>query len=411
MATCELAVLPPSFYDRTPLLTAIRRKANQVMTGPDAILLACLARVAAATTPNVVVDYQRCPLNLYVAIIGPPGAGKSKAATAARELLDNLGIDADWVPVPSGEGLCDVFLGKADKETHERPQLKQTAFVYVDEGQQLHKTGQREGSTILDVARSMWAAQPVGTMNADPDRRRQLRANAVRIGFVVGYQPDVALSLFRGADVGDPQRFVFVSCLAPHADRVRPPDVPTLDWQPNNRGRSLRVPQEIAAFLADNEWRVATGQRTVDPLEVHDLQNQLRVAALLTLFHDPNADAVDPAAWADAAAILELSRENRRRLAEYEHAKADIENTQKLERDIANERTRKTARDDFAAAEHLCKRIVAKLDRGPMSRTDLSQFVGGRERRHLANALQIGVERGLIVVTDTNNGREYRLGQ
>jgi hypothetical protein len=410
VTTCELAVLPPSFYDATPLLTAIRRKANHVMTGPDAILMACLARVAAATTPNVVVDYQRCPLNLYVAIIGPPGAGKSKAATAARELLDDLGIDADWVPVPSGEGLCDVFLGKTDKETHERPQLKQTAFVYVDEGQQLHKTGQREGSTILDVARSMWAAQPVGTMNADPDRRRQLRANAVRIGFVVGYQPDVALSLFRGADVGDPQRFVFVSCLAPHADRVRPPDVPALDWQPNNRGRSLRVPQEIAAFLADNEWRVATGQRTVDPLEVHDLQNQLRVAALLTLFHDPDADAVRHDMWNAAAAILELSRENRRRLAEYEHAKADIENTKKLERDIANDRTKRVARETFTAAERVCNRIVGQVTRGPMTQTQLTRFLG-RDRYLSDAAVQIGVERGQIVVVDTGNGREYRLGQ
>lgn len=411
MTTCELAVLPPSFYDTTPLLATIRRKANHVMTGPDAILLACLARVAAATTPNVVVDYLKCPLNLFVAVIGPPGAGKSKAATAARELLDNVGIDADWVPVPSGEGLCDVFLGKADKETHERPQLKQTAFVYVDEGQQLHKTGQREGATILDVARSMWAAQPVGTYNADPDRRRQLRANSVRIGFVVGYQPDVALSLFRGADVGDPQRFVFVSCLAPHADRVRPPDVPELRWEPNNRGRALRVPQEIAAFLADNEWRVATGQRIVDPLDVHDLQNQLRVAALLTLFHDPDAAAVRDDMWNAAATILELSRENRRRLAEYERAKANLANDERLARDIENHHKKRAATADRDAADRVCNRIVAWLKKGPMTRTDLSQKIGGRDRYLLDMAEQIGVERGQIVVVETANGREYRLGQ
>ena len=411
MTTCELAVLPPSFYDATPLLATIRRKANHVMTGPDAVLMACLARVAAATTPNVVVDYQRCPLNLFVANVGLPGAGKSKAATAARHLLPNLGIDADWVPVPSGEGLCDVFLGKADKETHERPQLKQTAFVYVDEGQQLHKTGQREGSTILDVARSMWAAQPVGTMNADPDRRRQLRGDSVRIGLVVNYQPDVALSLFAGATVGDPQRFVFVSCLAPHADRVRPPDVPVLAWQPNNRGRALRVPREIADFLADNEWRVATGQRIVDPLEVHDLQNQLRVAALLTLFHDRDADAVRDDMWNAAAAILELSRENRRRLAEYERAKANLANDEQLARQIDNDHKKRAARDEFADVERVCKWVVGWLGKGPLTRTDLSQKIGGRNRWVLDKAVDYGVERGQIVVVDTGNGREYRLGQ
>lgn len=392
------------------MLKAIRQKANHVMTGPDSILLACLARVAAATTPNIVADYHQCPLNLFVASVANPGDGKSTAATAARRLMPNVGIDADWVPAPSGEGLCDVFLGKVDKETHERQQLKLNAFVYIDEGQQLHKAGQREGATILDVLRSMWAAQPVGTMNADPDRRRQLGGDSVRIGLLVNYQPEVALSLFRGAVVGDPQRFVFVSCRAPYADRVKPPDVPALDWQPNNRGRSLRVPQEIADFLDDNKWRIATGQRKVDPLEVHDLQNQLRVAALLTLFHDPDAEAVDAAAWNDAATILELSRENRRRLIEYEQAKADKENAKKLERDIANERTRTTARDDFAI-ERICKRIVAKLDRGPQTRSDLSQSVGGRDRYLFDAAIQLGVKRGQIVVDDKGNRRMYRLGQ
>lgn len=410
MAKCELAVLPPSFYDQTPLLDSIRRKANHVMTGPDAVLLTSLARVAAATTPNIVVEYQRCPVNLYVAVIGHPGAGKSKAATAARHLLPHVGIDADWVPVPSGEGLCDVFLGKADKETHERRQIKQTAFVFIDEGQQLHKTGQREGATILDVSRSMWAAQPVGTMNADPDKRRQLRGDSYRLALVVNYQPDVALQLFRGTDVGDPQRFTFVSCLAPHAERVRPPDVPALDWQPNNRGRALRVPREIADFLADNEWRVATGQRIVDTLEVHDLQNQLRVAALLTLFHDPDADAVTASMWNAAAGIIEISRENRRRLMDYERAKANHANAEGLERRIQNDFAMKNAREGFAATERLCNRIVAMLAKGPITRSDLSQTIGGRDRHLLDKALEIAIERKQIIV-DTNNGREYRLGQ
>lgn len=411
MTKCNLAVLHPSFYDTTPLLAAIRRKANHVMTGPDAVLMACLARVAAATTPNVVVDYLQCPLNLYVAVIGPPGAGKSKASTAARQLLPDVGIDADWVPVPSGEGLCDVFLGKVDKETHERPQLKQSAFVFIDEGQQLHKAGQREGATILDVLRWMWAAQSGGTANSDPDRRRHLRDNSVRIGFVVNYQPDVALSLFRGVGVGDPQRFVFVSCLSPYADRVRPSNVPALTWQPNNRGRALRVPREIAAFLDDNEWRVQTEKLVLDPLEVHDLQNQLRVAALLTLFHDPDADAVQDEMWIAAGTILELSRENRRRLAEYERAKANLANDERLARDIENHDKKRAARTDREAAERVCNLVVGWLGKGPLTRTDVSQKIGGRDRHILDKAIQIGVERGQIVVVDTDNGREYRLGQ
>jgi len=408
VAKCDLKVLPRSFYGQTDLLGLIYRKAHHVMTGPDAVLAACLARVAAATVPTVVVDYQRCPLNLYAAIIGPPGAGKSKAATAARHLLPNVGIDADWIPAPSGEGLCDVFLGKADKETHERSQIKQTAFAYVDEGQQLHKAGQREGSTTLDVMRSMWAAQPVGTMNADPDRRRQLRGDSVRLGLVVGYQPDVALQLFRGSAVGDPQRFLFVSCLSPDADRVRPPNVPELDWRPNDRGRALAIPSEVAHFLSDNEWQIATGRRAVDPLEVHDLQNQLRVAAVLALFHDPDTDTVSPEMWNAAGQIMGVSVENRRRLAEYERAKLDEVNDEKLNRDMANERRKKDARDDHANAERLLNRIVARLSKDVMTRQDVSQFAGKRDRRFLDAALALGFQRGLVLERQTaNGGREY----
>lgn len=408
VAKCDLAVLPPSFYDQSLLLGLVQRKAHHVMTGPDAVLAACLARVAAAISPSVTADYNDCPLGIFAAIIGPPGAGKSKATTAARRLLPSIGIDADWLPVPTGEGLCDLYLGPPDKETNERPIVKRTAFVCIDEGQQLHKTAAREGATVMDVARSLWAAQPAGNNPANPNLRRNLPADSVRLAMVVNYQPDVALQLFRGAGVGDPQRFVIVSCLSPYADRVRPPDVPALDWRPDNTPRRLSVPTEVAAVISDHEWQVATGRREVDPLDVHDIQNQLRIATVLALFHNPHATRIESANWNQAAAIMELTRENRRRLAEYERAKGAEVDAEKLSRQIDHDRKKRRARTDDERVEKLRRTIVGKVmgNREPIPRGKLTR-AAGRERHLLDRAISEAVAAGQIIETPSPNGQGH----
>ncbi len=408
MAKFDPAVLPPSFYDETPLLDLIRRKANHVIASPDAVLLTCLARVSAAFRPAVKIAHHESPLSLFVAIVGPPGAGKSKAATAARALLSSVGIDVDGIPVPSGEGMWELFLSAPESGTGKRNVVNQTGFFYVDEGLRLMKVGRREGSTTLDAFREVWTLGGGGTANADKDRRRMIPAGSLQVGLVVGFQPDAALELFRGPEVGDPQRFVFTSAVWPYLDNVIPRDVPALTWEPSNRPRSLTVPREIVDHVERYQLRATKGEVEPDPLETHDLWNQLRVAAALTLFHNADADEVAAADWIRAAQIIAVSAENRRRLVEYAKAKADEKQDEHDRRRIVTNAKVTQARDDDKRAKE-CANLVAAFVRtnSPATWSDIHNGPGRKYRDVLKAAVALAVERGDIHEVAAERGRLF----
>ena len=407
MAKFDPAVLPPSFYDQSPLLDLIRRKANHVIASPDAVLLACLARVSAAFRPVVKIGHHDSPLTLFVAIVGPPGAGKSKAAKAARGLLPDVGIDLDGIPVPSGEGVWDMFLSAPDKDG-KRIVVNGTAFYYVDEGLRLIKVGRREGSTTLDAFRELWSTGGGGTANADKDRRRMIPAGSLHAGLVVGFQPDAALELFRGPDVGDPQRFVFVSAVWPYLESVIPRDVPALTWQPSNRPRSLTVSREIVDHVERYQLRATKGEVEPDPLETHDLWNQLRVAAALTLFQNPDAYELDAGDWNHAAQIVAVSAENRRRLMQYAKDKDEEKQAQGNQQAVIRQQALAQGRDNDARTKQ-CATNVANYVTKHRSATwsDIHNAISRGYRDVLEAAIALAVERGAIREVDAERGRRY----
>ncbi len=408
MAKYDPTHLPPSFYEQTPLYGLIARKAAHVGTGPDAVLLATLARVAAAISPAVTIDYGNGNLNLFAGIVGPPGAGKSKATRAACDLLPDVGIENDRIPVPTGEGLCGLYLAVKPDDTGSRPIVKRTAFVLLDEGAILMQTSKREGATILSIARQLWSASDAGTYPDDPARRRIIPAGSVRLCMAVNFQPDVALEMLKMANVGDPQRFLWVSCLNPYAERIRPPDVPRIDWTPDNTPRRLRVPGIILDGIITHETDVSTGRREVDPLDVRDVEYKLRIAAVLTLFHNPHATEIELATWNHATQIVELCRDNRQRLVEYARAAAHEQRREKNAHLIESERERRRARSDDERSANLANNLANRIRKngGRMTKGDLSQWAG-RNRDVLDAALEIALKRGEIVELQTDRGRLF----
>jgi hypothetical protein len=400
--------LHPSFYDQTPLFGLIARKAAHIGTGPDAVLVASLARVAAAISPAVTIDYGNGNLNLFAAIVGPPGAGKSKATRAACDLLTDVGIENDRIPVPTGEGLCGLYLAVKPDDSGSRLIVKRTAFVLLDEGAILMQTARREGATVLSIARQLWSASDAGTFPDDPARRRILPAGSVRLCLAANFQPDVALEMLKMANVGDPQRFLWASCLNPYAQRTRPPDVPRIEWKPDNTPRRIKVPQQIREAIVHHETEVSTGRLEIDPLDVRDMEYQLRIAAILTLFSDPHADEVASETWVHAGQIVELSRNNRHRLVEYAHAAANEQRREKNANLIESERERRRARSDDERSANHANRLPQRIRQngGPMTKGDLSQW-SGRNRDVLDAALAIALERGEIKEVPTERGRLF----
>jgi hypothetical protein len=100
------------FWSARQELARIRAFARARRASPWATLAAVLARVVAATPPSVVLPPLfggEVSLNLFGALVGPPGAGKDAALAAAAEALA-MPADSFVEATPgSGEGLAHLF--------------------------------------------------------------------------------------------------------------------------------------------------------------------------------------------------------------------------------------------------------------------------------------------------------------
>jgi hypothetical protein len=93
MTALQFPQLPASFYDSTPYLRHIRQAAHYYRVAPDAVLVATLCRIAAATPPTTYIDTpEPTPLNLIGALIAAPGNGKSLG-----ELQPHFDLCPTWV--------------------------------------------------------------------------------------------------------------------------------------------------------------------------------------------------------------------------------------------------------------------------------------------------------------------------
>lgn len=83
-------LLPEEFWQARPRLQHIRGYAHAAGCSGDVLLHSCLARLSGLISPNIAADSGiggRASLNLFVATVGGPGAGKSTGASLNRGLL------------------------------------------------------------------------------------------------------------------------------------------------------------------------------------------------------------------------------------------------------------------------------------------------------------------------------------
>jgi hypothetical protein len=120
-------VLPEvGFYDQRDVLWNIRRYAHSRGVSADATLYATLARISGMVPKECRVETgigssAGAPLHLFVANVGPPGASKTASTSVARDLfVPNPLLDfGDSLPIGSGEGIAEAFMGEAEEETGE----------------------------------------------------------------------------------------------------------------------------------------------------------------------------------------------------------------------------------------------------------------------------------------------------
>ncbi len=399
--------LPADWWETRELLEHIRDAAWSRLLSPDAVLVAILARCAAATPPAFrlpAITGAESSVSLYGVLSGPPGTGKSSAVGTASKLFpftDPRVVEAGQLG--SGEGLIEVYLDLEEVDDGAggtkkvKTQTKSGAFVTLDEGTALTEMGmQRRGTTILSVLRSMWTGGTVGQANAAAETRRKLEAGRYNLGFLMGLQPNKAGDLLADDAAGTPQRFVWCSSVDPNI-----PDTPVvfpgpLTWRAPSLGGSktssdLTIADPIRAEIRGAALGRARGEILVEALDAHGDLVRLKTAALLAILEGRLEVTVDD--WELATEAARISR-NVRSLAVESVRAAQVEAAQArdsaaLQRSLfVQEGTDRAAADKYQRTlESMCRsvwRVVEAAGAEGATRNTARNATNSRQRKVVA---------------------------
>lgn len=328
-----------SFWTSRPILDHVLRLARARRVGPWAVLGTAMARAIATIPPYVALPGTvggRMSLNLFVALVGPSGAGKGGAEAAGAVGIKFPEPQIDHVPLGSGEGTSRTF--RPWGTPAELPNPVTSVIFTVPEIDTLTALMSRQGSTLSAELRKLYSGEGLGFANAGKETRNVVAAHSYRACAIVGVQPLRSHALLAGADGGLPQRFIWLPTGDPTAPDDRPPDpecweVPAAGWQRGHSGHlrlvdghgDLAVPAPARAMIDAHRLAVLRGDHRVDPLDGHALLCRLKVAVALMALDARTA--VEEADWKLAGHVMAVSvatREQCRR-ALTEHRR--VENT------------------------------------------------------------------------------------
>jgi hypothetical protein len=387
-ATPDLPNLPDDFWAARPELKHIQTAAHSRLCSADAVLHGVLARLSGMVDPNLRFDVGLGPgsLNLFVAAVGTSGIGKTTGAKLARELVhtpahlnrtteDGRPTFWDGLPLGSGEGMAEAFMGVVVQDTDDtdrkgktktirvRQQVRHHAFFSVDEGEQLTRTAERSGATIGPTIRSAWVGEVLGQANASEDRMRVIAAGTYSLGMLVGYQPDTAAPLLADSGPGTPQRFLWCSAHDPSVpdQRIEHPG-PLYIPLTTEGGWPITGVMPAADEIRDELWQrkiaLARGETTVAPLDAHEPLLRSKVAALLALLDGRTDITVDD--WALSQIVWDTSCAVRDGLLEI-GATARKKERERATRDKVDQQLRIEAA--VTGLESTVKRIADRLAR------------------------------------------------
>jgi hypothetical protein len=445
--------MPESFWQSRPVLAHIRDAARAASTSPDAVLGDVLARLASMVSPELRFHTgigTPASLNLITALVGSSGTGKSSANDVARELLPAPALlhqqddFRDGLPLGSGEGLVEAYMGFRQQETGEvyksgsrngepkteqvRVQVRQRVFFYQDEGAGLSKMLERAGATIGTILRSAWGGGLVGQANARTETTRVLHPGTYSLGLVIGYQLGAAQALLspENVDGGTPQRFLFVSAVDPDAPDDAPEHPGPLDTEamlcqptgddqlaaaPGGKPRTgvILFPEPVRAELRSRRLAGLRGERDDEnPLDAQGPVLRGKVAALLALLD--GRGQVTEEDWRLSAVVWETSRAIRDRLVE--HGREERQREADARDDAAVTRAQRVAvaqAQAHAAVDRVARQLARKVhEKGTQTLGAAKKLTAGRDKPLFQEALDYAVSRDWLAVDE--DGRKVSPG-
>ena len=365
-------------WDARPELAHIAAYAHARMCSRWAVLGIALSLVACTVPPNVVLPAivgSYASLNMFVAVVGRSGSGKSAAIAAARSAVVTYGYP--MVPLGSGEGITRAYAYRRPKDI-ELTWVERSVLFTSTEVDAMAALGSRAGATLLPQIREMFNGATLGFGYAAADKRLILPEHSYRAGVVVGVQPGRAGALLDDSDGGTPQRFLWVPGIDITVPR-RPDEAPPpwklqpLHWPPpleppsngddeDDRPKSKGIGRRevlTVATVAQDAIRDAAHQRATgadDPLDGHALLVRLKVATSLAVL--AGRKIVDAADWELANQIMAVSDATR---AQVQHQLAATRAA--VSERLGHAEGVRAAAASQSRADHDYRRVAGLIDR------------------------------------------------
>lgn len=416
------------FWAEREVLEHVRSFARSRLVSPWGMLGAVLTRTLCAVGPHVVLPPlvgSHGSLNLFLAVVGPSGAGKDAANAAARDAIDLGLVTPQHEAAPgSGEGIARAYVYR---DSGVLVTARTSVLFLTNEVDGLTAVGQRAGATLMPELRKAYMGDQLGFQYADKNKRLPVEAHSYRMGLIVGVQPGRAGFLLDDSDAGTPQRFLWL----PLSDPELPEDdddeaaaLAPLRWKRPDFAQDppdallglhgdrvvMDVAPSIRKRIRDTRRAVLRGQDPQAALDAHGNLAQLKVAAAFALL-DGSQD-VGESDWHLAGVLRKKSDETR----------AGVE-AQLWKARSATNRARGKAEGERAvilsetveahAAATLTKWVLGRLTATEWtSHAALLRALDSRRREHLGAALELLIASGQVEVQkfeyQGQHGRKYR---
>jgi hypothetical protein len=425
-------LLPEEFWSARDSFKHIRQAAHAQARSGDVVLYTVLARLSGMIDHRIKMRtgiMGRGSLNLYAALVGAPGAGKSSGASGARALMPAANADfRDGIPIGSGEGIAEIFMGTVDEGTGEfhkagplkndpimikvRKQVRHNAYFYVDEGERLTQLSGRQGSTLSETLRSAAMGETLGQTNATEDRNRYVAPGSYSLGLVISYQPTTVTQLLADGHTGTPQRFFWVWAEDPSIPFNAPEDPGPLTTNPlvekADCDIDIQFPASIRDQIRNERVRRAQGELEVPELDGHHLFMTSKMAALLALLEGRfEVDETDwklaEMAWGSSCAVRDSLVRRAKREAE---AAKDREAKERIHLEVSAHRAKQSLGMNEMRVAGAVARYVADAGPGGLKFNGIKMKMASRDRHLIEEAINLALAAGWVV----EDGDRYCVG-
>lgn len=420
---------PTTFWSLRPELGHLHDYARARRASPWAVLGTALVRVTCAVGPTLVLPPiigGPASLNMFAALVGPSGAGKDAAESAAAEALDlTMGSPFTTLRLGSGEGIAHSYVRgrRGNHDLGEPPRVIEqhtvSVLFVVPEVDTLAALGDRRGATLMPELRDAWTGKQLGFAYADPEKRLPVGAHAYRMGLVLGVQPSRAGALLNDREGGTPQRFMWLPAVDTDAPDVAPAEpVTSWDWRspalPRSDARGLRVMSVCAeAWEAIDRAALERLRGHRDALDGHALLARLKIAAALALLAGRAEVTSDD--WALSDRVMRVS--DRTRASVLDQLNRDQSESNKRRGEAEGERAAIASEVmDKRAQQRVARKLTKALSEatGWLSHAELRRVLASRDRHYFDAAIAALVTAGQATEETVDYqgqpGHRYRIG-